>query len=154
MTSPTSPQHAGRTFAQSLEGVRRQAAAAGVFGVVEIEGARLSAAAKAPAAPAWYRLAEEGGVVWVSLVTADRWLSHSVEADLLHTGDSLGELIREELVELGEEGPPVVCEHFRDEDRLFTFRTPVPRADEATLWRYLRAYEECFRRLGEIDAAE
>ena len=73
-------------------------------------------------------LAEEGGVVWVGLVAGDRWLSHSGEADRLHTGDSLGELIREELVELGEEGPPVVCEHFRDEDRLFTFRTPVPRA--------------------------
>ncbi|MCE7974684.1 MAG: hypothetical protein DYG92_10255 [Leptolyngbya sp. PLA1] len=154
MPSPTSPQHAGHSFAQVLQGVARQAAAAGVFGSVEIEGARLSAAAKAPAAPAWYRLAEDGGTVWVSLVTPDRWLSHSVEADLLNTGDSLGELIREELAELGEEGAPVVCEHFRDQDRLFTFRTPVPARDEDTLWRYLRAYEECFRRLGDIDAAE
>lgn len=154
MPSPTSPQHAGHAFAQSLERVRLQAAAAGVFGAVEIEGARLSAAAKAPAAPAWYRLSEDAGTAWVSLVTPDRWLSHSVEADLLHTGDSLGDLIREELAELGDEGPALRCEHFRDEERLFTFRTPVPASDEATLWRYLRAYEECFRRLGDIDAAD
>jgi len=134
--------------------VARQARAAGVFGAVEIEGARLSAAVKAPAAPAWYRLTPDGGTLWVSLVTPDRWLSHSVEADLLNTGDKLGELIREELIELGEDGPTVICEHFRDEDRLFTFRTPVPAADPETAFRYLMAYQQCFARLGDVDAGE
>jgi hypothetical protein len=162
MSLAASSKSLSHRWSALLEGVSRRAAAAGVFGPVEIEGARLSAAAKAPAAPAWYRLCVENGELWVSLVTPDRWLSHSVEADLLNTGDHLDELIHEELVELGETGPALPCEHFRDEDKLFTFRTRVPlppgdapaHADIETATRFLLAYEACFRRLGDIDAGE
>lgn len=136
-----------------LDRVASQAAAAGVFGEVKVEGARLSAAAKAPAAPAWYRLFEDAGRVWVAFVTADRWLSHSIEADLLHTGDKLDELIHEELVEQGIEALPEPNQHFRDEDKLFTFRTALPReVYEDVMLAYLLAYEAALRELGDVDA--
>jgi hypothetical protein len=144
-------------IAPFLEAVAAQAAAAGVFGSVEVEGARLSAAARAPAAPAWYRLGVEAGGVWVSLVTGDRWLSHSIEADLLNTGDHLEDLLTEELADLGVDSGPLACEHFRGEDKLFTFRSRVPiagvgAADVRLAAQYLLAYEACFRRLGDMEA--
>ena len=74
-------------------------------------------------------------------------------------GDKLADLIHEELVELGHSGGPVPCEHFRDDEKLFTFRSRVPvrpesfgdaaAADISTL--FLRAYEACFRRLGDME---
>ncbi|MBX3384363.1 MAG: hypothetical protein KF864_12730 [Phycisphaeraceae bacterium] len=133
---------------------------AGVFGEVTVSGQRVEAAAKGSAAPAHYRVEPEDGVLWVSLVMADRWLSHSIEADLLHTGDDLEDLIAEELIELGETNPPrPPCEHFRSEDKLFTFRSclglrpdDTGAAEKAATW--LLAYEACFRALGEMTEAE
>ncbi len=45
------------------------------------------------AAPAEYRLFRDGGKVWIGLFTADRYLSQSIEQDLVHTGDKLPDLI-------------------------------------------------------------
>lgn len=134
-----------------LDDVRRRATAAGVFADVRIDGGRLVCPAKASAAPAEYRVDPDGGRLWVSLVTADRWLSQSIEADLVHTGDKLEELLDEELVELGVVGAKPVFEHFRSEDKLFTFRTPVAghaAGTEVAAW--LLAYEAMFRRLGDM----
>lgn len=138
-----------------------QARNAGVFGLVQVRDGMLVCHAKASAAPASYRVYAEGGRLWVSLVMADRWLSESIETDLLHSGDSVAALIDEELVEL-DGRPGVTCEHFRSDDLLFTFRTPLPTSPEA--WsrpegesealRLLLAYEACFRRLGDMEAAE
>jgi len=138
-----------------IDPVRRAADAAGAFGPVAVREGRLICHAKAAAEPASYRLGFEGGTLWVSLVTADRWLSESIEADLMHTGDKIEDLIAEELVELGGARPAggIKCEHFRSDDMLFTFRTPVP-ADAASATRYLLAYEACFRRLGDMGAGE
>jgi len=129
------------------------------FGEVSVSGHRLAAPAVGSGAPAEYRLELVGDTLWVSLVTADRWLSQSIEQDLVHTGDKLADLIHEELVELGHSGGPVPCEHFRDDEKLFTFRSRVPvrpesfgdaaAADISTL--FLRAYEACFRRLGDME---
>ncbi|MFM9996751.1 MAG: hypothetical protein ACKVU4_13240 [Phycisphaerales bacterium] len=148
-----------------LDRVKADASASGVFGPVVLRegpsGALLVCPAKDAAEPASYRLAWEGGRLWVSLVTADRWLSESIEADLMHTGDKIEELIEEELVDLGVHPAPFAVEHFRSDDLLFTFRTAVPlpagpqspdSARVALIW--LLGYEAAFRRLGDMAAGE
>lgn len=143
-----------------LVSVHSRAAEAGVFGPITVGLDRLEAAAADAAAPAFYRVDVGGGEVWVSLVTADRWLSESIEADLMHSGDKLEELIEEELVDQGEEAAPggrISFEHFRSDDMLFTFRTRVPPAaagDPQRVSRYLLAYEACFRNLGDMSGGE
>jgi hypothetical protein len=140
-----------------LVNVHSLAAAAGVFGAMSVGPDRLEAAAAGSAAPAFYRVDAGGGEVWVSLVTADRWLSESIEADLMHSGDKLEELIEEELVDQGEEAGRVSFEHFRSDDMLFTFRTKVPPAATSSaerIARYLLAYEACFRNLGDMSEDE
>lgn len=92
---------------------------------------------------------------------ADRWLSHSIEADLLNTGDKMEDLLEEELVELrvrhaGRELGGLSVEHFRSEDKLFTFRSRLPGAASdlapETISGCLLAYEACFRNLGDMAA--
>ena len=96
--------------------------------------------------------------MWVSLVMADRWLSESIEADLMNTGDKLEELLDEELAEFGFEGLNTASEHFRSEDMLFTFRTSidVPAAGLASVAPEARglllAYEVCFSVLGNMSS--
>lgn len=153
------------TLTKLLQEVAERATRAGVFGAVRVEGERLSARAAASAAPAAYRIDLQDGRLFVSLVTADRWLSGSIELDLVHTGDKLPDLIEEELAELDCPGK-VSFEHFRSEDKLFTFRTPLP-VDPAKMGsgaerqaalelctKYLLAYEACFRNLGDMNAGE
>jgi hypothetical protein len=91
----------------------------------------------------------------VSLSTADRWLSESIETDLLHFGDPLEELIEEELVELGGEGPVPAPKHYRADDRTYVFRNTVTVStdlenslERVGLW--LLAYEAAFRNLGDM----
>lgn len=140
-----------------LEAAGARAERAGVFGAVEHRAGQLVCRAKASAAPASYRLSAEGSRIWVSLVTADRWLSESIEADLMHTADKVEDLLEEELADLDHIADHVKVEHFRSDDLLFTFRTPVPveagAPDAAeTAGTFLLAYEACFRRLGDMDA--
>lgn len=149
-----------------LDRVKTEATASGVFGTVALRdgpgGGLLVCPAKDAAEPASYRLVWEAGRLWVSLVTADRWLSESIEADLMHTGDKIEELIEEELVDLGLHPAPFAVEHFRSDDLLFTFRTPVPLppggVDSADCARaavtWLLGYEAAFRRLGDMAAGE
>lgn len=108
-------------------------------------------------ADAAYRIEEDGGKIWVSFVTPNRWLSESVEADLEHTGDKLGELIEEELVDLGIEDS-ASFEHYRSDDMLFTFRSAIDLGDRAIdseaglnhIIGWLRGYEMCFHELGDV----
>lgn len=149
---------AARTEDVLLEAVAVDAEASGRFAGVALRGGMLICRARASGAPASYRLSWDGPVLWVSLVTADRWLSESIEADLMHTGDRIEELIEEELVEQGVHPGPITCEHFRSDDLLFTFRSRVelppsgagsPEAARvAGAW--LRAYEGAFRELGDM----
>jgi hypothetical protein len=101
---------------------------------------------------------EQGGKIWVALRTPDRWLSESIEASLMHTGDKLEELIEEELVELGFEFA-VQFEHFRDDRMLYVFRSPLTigegtSADDPELIdraaALLLAYEATFGNLGDM----
>jgi len=139
-----------------LATVKTMAQGAGVLGDVELAADGLQGRALGCQSKAFYRLFEDEGRVWVSFVTPDRWLSESIEADLEHTGDHLDELLEEELAEFGVEARPEY-QHFRSEDRLFTFRSPIPVSPSTSgtsaaklLFAYLMAYEACFRELGNV----
>ncbi len=142
-----------------LEHAEREARTSGVFGAITLESASGSPAlvceAAGAAAPAHYTLREEDGRMFVGLETRDRWLSESVEADVMHTGDSLEELVEEELAELGLSIPELTVQHFRDDSLCYVFRTPLPESsgpEEAASW--LLAYEAAFRELGDMSDDE
>jgi len=138
-----------------LEEVRARASRAGRFSRVLTKEGRVVCEADGSAEPAWYRVEFDDGRCWVSLVMSDRWLSESIEADLMHTGDKLEDLIEEELVDQGVEGVKPAFEHFRSDDMLFTFRTAIPgEPDPDTALRWLLAYEACFRNLGDMEPGE
>lgn len=161
MTTPV-PSNSTPLPPAMLDAVAARAAAAGVFGSVRVEGGAVRCDALASAEPAEFRLFADGGKVWVALLTADRWLSQSIEADLVHTGDKIDELIEEELVDLEwkkEWGPArFAYEHFRDDRKMYIFRSPVPlgtgadAAERAAI--ALLAYERAFRPLGDMEADE
>jgi hypothetical protein len=146
------------------EGARKS----GVFASVEVGPNRVECQALASAAPAQFRFEREGETFWVALVMKDRWQSQSIEADLINTGDKLEDLIAEEIGEMGFEGNAhTTCEHFRSEDKLFTFRSRVPvhlpkiladaaaaREAEKTASQWLLGYEACFRRLGDMEGGD
>lgn len=139
-----------------FEGVASRAREAGVFASVRVEGGRLACAAR-EVEDAEYRLDwDSSGRLWVSLVTPDRWLSGSIEGDLVHTGDKMDELVTDELVELGCDERVEAVEHFRSVDMLFTFRSPVPvegKSDadaQSVAAAFLLAYEACFSQLGDM----
>ena len=123
---------------------------------VSVDGEMLVCRAMGAAEEASYRVRVAEDRVWVELVMADRWLSESIEADLMHTGDKLEELLEDELVDLGESDPSVSFEHFRSDDMLFTFRTPIDVSQRAQaeiseqVLSMLIAYEACFRNLGDM----
>ena len=130
------------------------------FGDVLLQGNTLRCAAKEAAAAAWYTVQHEGGGWCVSLSTADRWLSESIETDLLHFGDPIEELIEEELVELGGAGPVPAPKHFRADDRSYVFVSRVPEAAgdanhvAGLVGKWLLAYEAAFRNLGDMSGSE
>lgn len=149
-------------LARLYETVAERARASGVFANVDIRDGMLVCEAQGSAAPAYYRLEPHGNELWVSLVTADRWLSESIEADLMFTGDDLEDLIDEELADQGFTDGPLACEHFRSEDKLFTFRSRLPisldRADDgesaSIAAQCLLGYEACFRQLGDMEESD
>ncbi|MGB0766549.1 MAG: hypothetical protein ACPGYV_02430 [Phycisphaeraceae bacterium] len=102
--------------------------------------------------------AEADGAVWVGWYTPDRWLSESVEADLVHTGDKIDELLEEELVDQGL-SIKIKLEHFRNQDKIFVFRgrltLPSDASDAAaTVVKTLRAFHACFVELGDMGPDE
>lgn len=147
-------------FATFLDNLRSRAEKAGVFASCQIINNRLDCLADGSAEEAYYRVRWDGGRVWIALEMADRWQSESIEAELVHTGDKLDELIEEEMIDLGYEGPRPTFEHFRSDDMLFTFRSPldVPADGLGTddsaeaAAHLLLGYEACFRQLGDMDA--
>jgi len=102
--------------------------------------------------------ADDDGTVWVGWYTPDRWLSESIEADLVHTGDKIDELLEDELVDQGL-AVKLKLEHFRDADKVFVFRGKVDLPDDtdaaaATLVKALRAFQACFIELGDMGPDE
>ncbi|MEM0982852.1 MAG: hypothetical protein AAGI17_02765 [Planctomycetota bacterium] len=138
-----------------LDSVRSAAEAAEVFGSVGIVGGTLECTASGSAEEASYRLVQHDGARYVELVMKDRWQSESIEADLMHSGDSLDELLEEELIDQGYDGGSLAFEHYRSDDMLFTFRSPLPEgAGSDVTAKCLLAYEACFRNLGDMSADE
>lgn len=145
--------------ARHLSSIADDARDRDIFSGVELVGARIECKARDAGADASYRLEFRGGRIFVSLVTADRWLSESIESDLMHYGDPLEELVAEELAELGLDVPEseVVVKHFRSDDLLYTFETPLPGAiasDPDKTLRFLLAYEAAFRALGDMSGSD
>jgi hypothetical protein len=112
----------------------------------------------------YYRVQVASGhdLVWVGLYTPDRWLSESIETDLLHKGDKLEDLLEEELCDQGFEARLPV-EHFRDDARQYVFRSPVflPASEKLDgegmidrVTRALLAYQALFRELGDMSPDE
>ena len=152
-----------------LEAVADRARDADVFETVELTDGLLRCHARHVEEDAWYQVGplqtvDETSKMWVGLYTPDRWLSESVEADVLHQGDKFEELLEEEMVDQGlEAGDLPTVEHFRDDEKVFVFRTPVPLPNDPTLsdpklvdrlTKQLLAYEACFRELGDMTPDE
>lgn len=171
MHAATSTPALAELFRRVADAARR----AGVFAAVNAAESSIECDAKDSGAPAHYSLflaPDRAGHprLWGALITADRWLSQSIEQDLVHTGDKLNELMDEELADQGHgaasgAGRSEPFEHFRDEDKRFVFRTPLPvdpahlsagNLDSAALVasRFLLALEAMFRPLGDMSAAD
>ena len=143
--------------------VAKRLADTGVFAAVQVTDGALVCTAKDAESDASYRAdhAETDGRVWVGLYTPDRWLSESIEADLMHVGDKIEELLEEELVDQGVD-LVLPVEHFRDEQMRYVFRSPIelradpddPDAAVARLAGTVLAYEAAFRPLGDMSTGD
>lgn len=148
------------------EDVGDRARAADVFGKVRRTDTALRCRARGAQSEAFYLVEVDSRThdrVWVGLYTPDRWLSESIEADLMHLGDKIEELLDEELADQGFEEGPLPVEHFRDDNRMYVFRSAVavPRAEKIEgpamtrrVAQVLVAYEACFRPLGDMSGDE
>lgn len=155
-------QDVSAEFARLMEEAARLARESGVFGEVEAKGGGVSCRAK-PQPLASFRIETHEGKLSVNWVSPDRYLSQSIEADLMWTGDDLDDLIDEELAAQGYAGPAIGrVEHFRNPEKLFTFRSAVPvdpakpnaERDAGTLLKCLLAYEAAFRDLGDMNGPD
>jgi hypothetical protein len=138
-----------------LDEVVRLAAASRAFALAERRGGVVHCVA-ATNPDAAYEVASEGGDVFVSWVSADRYLSQSIEADLMWTGDDLMELVEEELADAGCTDHPLGrIEHFRDAEKRFTFRSKVVAgADAALVVKCMVAYATALAQLGDMKEEE
>jgi hypothetical protein len=141
-----------------LAAVRDRAAASARFASVALEGERLRCRAKGAEAEAWYVVDRDGGRWSVALLTPDRWLSESVEGDMLEGRDSAEELVDDELVEVGFANRCGKVRHFRDEDKTYVFRTDVPLDGigdvPAGIVTFLLAFEAAFGQLGDMGGGD
>jgi hypothetical protein len=157
MTPTMSLKNSGE-LAKLFAAVAERAKKSEKFAGVDVTAEGVECRALQAPEDAAFRVRIEGGKLFVSWVTGDRYMSQSVEADLMWTGDDLGELIAEELADLGWSGPPLgKVEHFRSEDKLFTFRSEIPAAKANSvdaLAQALHAYEAAFSNLGDMKPEE
>jgi hypothetical protein len=125
------------------------------FGSVESSIDCVRCSAKHAGAPAHFELQRRGDVYWVRMVTSDRWLSESVEGQILE-GDPLDELLEEELADLGWRGTIGALKHFRDEQKVYVYEHQVPAnnthsaAESASM--FLIAYAKTFHELGDMSS--
>ncbi|MFW5682383.1 MAG: hypothetical protein ACOC1G_05200 [Phycisphaeraceae bacterium] len=131
-----------------------------VFEKVRRTDDRLICKAKGIESEAFYvvEIPDSHDRVWIALQTPDRWLSESIEAELMFQGEKIEDLLEEELVDRGADAHLDV-EHFRDEEKRYTFRSEIPLPSAEVLdgpemidrvTRVLLAYEATFRELGDM----
>lgn len=151
------------THQTMLETLAERARAADVFKSVEIDRGLLKAHAREVESDCWYQIGpletiDRTSKLWVGIYTPDRWLSGSIEADVLHMGDKYEDLLEEELVDQGWNARLPV-EHFRDDEKVFVFRSPLEMKEDQALddetliervTQTLLAYEMAFRELGDM----
>ena len=132
---------------------------AGVFSAITLEKDGVCCQAPNSAEPAFYWVRVCDGDVWISLETEDRWLSGSIEEELVNTGDKIDELIEEEVVDLGDVDAKVTIEHFRSPEKIYVFRSKLSTAIDdpqaarrALIW--LLGFEIVFRELGDMDESD
>lgn len=153
-------------FQSLIEAVVERVKRAEVFEDVLCEPGALRCQARDVESEAFYQLLPDSAdpaKAWIGLHTPDRWLSESIEADLLHSGDKMEELLDEELVELGYDAGPLPIEHFRDDAKVYVFRSvltmqnhdasPSPE-DINRVVKVMLAYEACFRQLGDMSPSD
>jgi len=150
-----------------LDALLAKAEQAGVFERVELTQGLGLCHAKDVEEEAWYQVGPIEAVagetaVWVGMHTPDRWLSESIEADVLHMGDKFEDLLEEELIDQGLD-ERLEVQHFRDDAKVFVFRSAVvPRAGQLVdgaealerAFQVLLSYEACFRELGDMTPDE
>ena len=145
-------------MSELLQNVLRSALDSGKFAEARIDGARLRCRAREAAAEAWFTVEREGDAWAVGLETPDRWLSESIEGDMLEGRDSAEELVDDELVEVGYPHRCGKVRHFRDDAKVYVFRTPVPLggvADPAAgVTTFLMAFEAAFSQLGDMQGSD
>jgi len=144
-----------------LPALRRLADESGKFAGSELAGDLLRLKARDAAAEAHYEIARDGAGFTMRLLTADRWLSESIESQLVEHGDDLEDLLEDELVEVGFEptrdGDIPKVRHFRDTRRNYTFECVVPLGPDGaleSLRKFLLGWEATFRGLGDMSGGE
>ncbi|MCH2161129.1 MAG: hypothetical protein MK085_04565 [Phycisphaerales bacterium] len=128
------------------------------FASVELIDNTVRCQARDVESPAFYILESTDDGLAVMFSTPDRWLNESIEADLVHHGDDIAELIEEEFLEAEdsiERTERPVVKHYRSDDLLYTFRseidfTPGGEDENDTACKWLLAYEAAFRELGDM----
>ena len=143
-------------MSEILTTVRDRAQSSGRFAAVTLDGTTLRCRAKG--ADACYVVDREGEGWAVSLLTADRWLSESIEGDMLEGRDSAEELVDDELVEVGFPNRCGKVKHFRDDAKTYVFRAEVPLAGMAdagdAVATFLLAFEAAFGQLGDMPGGD
>ena len=140
---------------QTLETCLNLAREADVFDEMTIQSdssdKRLVAMARGAAAEALYSLEYLDGNWHVLMLTKDRWLSESIEAEVMHHGDSLEELIEEELIDLGLDKVEVKMQHYRDDEFRYVFKSPIgSNVTNTEIATWLLGYEAAFKQLGDM----
>ncbi|MCA9293316.1 MAG: hypothetical protein KDA20_05825 [Phycisphaerales bacterium] len=129
------------------------------FAKVELRRPGLWAHPAGTEAEAFYRIEFEGtGEVWASWCSPDRYLSQSIESELMWSRDDLDDMLDEELVDLGwDAGALKPLKHYRDDEQLFVFRALLPlrgaalvAGDGENLARCLMAFDRVFCELGDM----
>lgn len=101
---------------------------------------------------------DSDGNVWAGWYSPDRWVSGSIEGDLVHTGDKIDELLEEELIDLGL-AIKLPLEHYRNDDKIFVFHGKIDLPDDSAeasdmLVKVLLAFQACFVELGDMAPGE
>lgn len=155
----TPPESASMPITKTLEAAADLARSHEAFSSAEVEDGALVCKPAACEAEAEYRVEVVDGALFVLWASPDRYLSQSIEADLMWTGDDLDDCIDEELVDAGWKGESLgKLDHFRDERMLYVFRSRIPldpgglegSGGAAAILQCLLAYEAAFRELGDM----
>jgi hypothetical protein len=156
--SPTTPQ-VSPELATLFERVRERLDASDRFDSAGVEGPCVVAHATDAPEEVRYRIEFDGSALWAAWVSEDRYISQSIEAEIMWTGDDLDDMIDEESVDAGWSlGRLEPMEHFRNEEMLFTFRSKLPIAPSKAnaekhaeqMVAVLTGYAEAFAELGDM----